>query len=1092
MDTYLSLDLGSRNIGYYLEDVDGNRISADTIVLPDGRQGEKRVTNCSVRRKYRLNRRITHRRVERMSKVDAFFISIGFINKEDTLFHEDSKLHNLNEVLKLRHKGLSEELTPGEFYRIFRYFAHHRGYMEGDDYETTSDEELKEYAKKLKNTEGMQSYIQEGGTVVEYVYEKLLDKNWNNLRPGGKRFTKEFHILNSWMVSEFTKIWNRQTTFERYSFLAGDISEHHRRMFTEEKFPFVHHDVEKVELVDTKKYVKVLNKFGRVKTINGGYKTVLFDYVINYRRHKSGRGSKSKCSICPHLHTTPIYKEFSQRFRTYQGIQSFVKEVTSDGELIPVSGESLIQLYNVLLKDNKKKMTTRSINTILKKHFLDRFLLGNYDGIEILFDHTRYSVGSVVGFDVYDKLSQTEMDILLNEIFKKDKFEKFEKFIKNRYPQFIDFATSLHRLKLEEGYAAFSQKALGRVINELHSDTGLTIAGIIYNEELRSVLDEKWNSLTEEQHKLFKAYSGHTYDHSNQRNKILPTKYRSDFERWSNDTRPALTDNHFIEKMNHPISKKTVYALRGLLNSLDKKHNIRVRRIRVEAPLERKVNKTEHSLLVELNRRKREYVFDKYNANDNPHNQKIKLLLWLEQGGVNLFNGKNITMEELYGLDKEHIVPRNYIGDIMENLTLSESYFNKELKKERTPREMVDDGIITEQEFEQMINRVKSVERYRDWEKYHNWTINQKKVLSKLVKRENENYTEAKIKHFLSRKNDIDNVASSDTEYTSLVKDVQRFIQKWDSSIKMEIVDPVAVAFTRHVNGIDDELIDMSNQTKDMLRELYGFDLDENTDTKGKKTRSDNRNHAVDAFVVSKLSPSLTKKAKNKVRRGIEGLFDKDEVRSHIENVTCVRKQKKLFNGMISKDGIASPKKGKGLKSDKVNRGYKVREGKVVVSTGKSDSGNLLATTVKNYKGKHRLGVILSPHNILNECKKDYKKVRNSDFTLSQDEIDLLRVDDMFLMLPLSECNGVTLSPGDKLPVSQYNKYCFYVRKIVKGKVYFHHHTDNSKNNHKDIGKTGFISSLSNSCADMIKIKVKKTPTGDFVIKKNYDMLLKK
>jgi hypothetical protein len=92
----------------------------------------------------------------------------------------------------------------------------------------------------------------------------------------------------------------------------------------------------------------------------------------------------------------------------------------------------------------------------------------------------------------------------------------------------------------------------------------------------------------------------------------------------------------------------------------------------------------------------------------------------------------------------------------------------------------------------------------------------------------------------------------------------------------------------------------------------------------------------------------------------------------------------------------------------------------------------------------------------------------------------------------LSEYNGVTLSPGDKLPVSQYNKYCFYVRKIVKGKVYFHHHTDNSKNNHKDIGKTGFISSLSNSCADMIKIKVKKTPTGDFVIKKNYDMLLKK
>lgn len=71
----------------------------------------------------------------------------------------------------------------------------------------------------------------------------------------------------------------------------------------------------------------------------------------------------------------------------------------------------------------------------------------------------------------------------------------------------------------------------------------------------------------------------------------------------------------------------------------------------------------------------------------------LKYELWSEQRAVCLYTGKQIGLSDIFGpdpqFDIEHTIPRSRGGDsTMENLTLCDSRFNREVKKTRLPSEL--------------------------------------------------------------------------------------------------------------------------------------------------------------------------------------------------------------------------------------------------------------------------------------------------------------------------------------------------------------------------------------------------------------------
>jgi|YNPMSStandDraft_1061717.scaffolds.fasta_scaffold06689_4 CRISPR-associated endonuclease Csn1 len=183
------------------------------------------------------------------------------------------------------------------------------------------------------------------------------------------------------------------------------------------------------------------------------------------------------------------------------------------------------------------------------------------------------------------------------------------------------------------------------------------------------------------------------------------------------DKRPKVLLNKLgeVPNLRNPIVQQGLFELRRLVNAIIKEYG-KPDAIHIEFARELKLPKAEREKLAKenkANREKNKEAIDEIRKLGVPNPSStdiVKYRLWKECNGICPYTGKQISAEMLFAenvIDIEHILPYSRTqDDSFNNLTLCFADFNREKKQNLSPYEMKERGIISEAEYEQMIERV--------------------------------------------------------------------------------------------------------------------------------------------------------------------------------------------------------------------------------------------------------------------------------------------------------------------------------------------------------------------------------------------------
>ncbi len=136
MGVSIGLDLGISSVGWAVVNDDYEVLESCSNIFPAAEASQN-----AERRNFRQGRRLTRRRKTRISDFKKLWSECGFsIPKED-----------LNEVLEIKNKGLSEKLSEEEVYYVLLYSLKHRGISYLDD--ADDDNNSSDYGKSIARNE---------------------------------------------------------------------------------------------------------------------------------------------------------------------------------------------------------------------------------------------------------------------------------------------------------------------------------------------------------------------------------------------------------------------------------------------------------------------------------------------------------------------------------------------------------------------------------------------------------------------------------------------------------------------------------------------------------------------------------------------------------------------------------------------------------------------------------------------------------------------------------------------------------------------------------------------------------------------------
>lgn len=154
-----------------------------------------------------------------------------------------------------------------------------------------------------------------------------------------------------------------------------------------------------------------------------------------------------------------------------------------------------------------------------------------------------------------------------------------------------------------------------------------------------------------------------------------------------------------ISSIRNPMAMRSLHRIRHVVNALLDKGMID-RDTEVHIELGRELNDANmraairrQNKLNESERAKAKAALKEQGINNASETDIDKYILWDEQHKKCLYTGKQIGIEDIFGpnpkYDIEHTIPRSRGGDsTMENLTLCDSRFNRDVKKTRLPSEL--------------------------------------------------------------------------------------------------------------------------------------------------------------------------------------------------------------------------------------------------------------------------------------------------------------------------------------------------------------------------------------------------------------------
>lgn len=196
----LGLDLGTSSIGtaIYKTDEVGNIVSLehlDSYIFGEPVSPKEMVTLNTARRSARLIRRQVERKTARLKKIGYIAQSLD-ITKQDL----DADKHD---VIELRAKAISEEISLPQFIKVLYHMVKNRGYKG-----SLSQKEQSTVGKKLKQTDAL---LEENKTLGQLLWEEKQKAEkgqpWRKIEDDGT------FIYRQKVEEEFERIWNTQSKY---------------------------------------------------------------------------------------------------------------------------------------------------------------------------------------------------------------------------------------------------------------------------------------------------------------------------------------------------------------------------------------------------------------------------------------------------------------------------------------------------------------------------------------------------------------------------------------------------------------------------------------------------------------------------------------------------------------------------------------------------------------------------------------------------------------------------------------------------------------------------------------------------------------
>lgn len=414
----------------------------------------------------------------------------------------------------------------------------------------------------------------------------------------------------------------------------------------------------------------------------------------------------------------------------------------------------------------------------------------------------------------------------------------------------------------------------------------------------------------------------------------------------------------------------------------------------------------------------------------------LKYRLWKEQNELCPYTGKKIGITDLFGphpkFDFEHTIPRSLsYDDSMENLTLCDSDYNRNVKKQHIPSELKDfedikarfEGFYTEK----IDKCLETIERNKIRGGYLDPAVKDKKIVARHKAQLELDYYKGKIRRFIA------------PEVTSGFKNSQLNDTR--------IITKFALSYLKSIFGY---VQPVKGSMTDTFKRQWGL-LDKYED----KNRSNYQHHAVDAITVACINRGKFNLLSEAIRNSADGIhlnFAKPWESFDTEVLSAV--QYIIPKHFTDDNALRQTKK---LLRDREGRPV-LKNGRKVYIQGNTARGSLHLDTF--------YGCIKTPPEKGKESQQIFVQ-RVSCAALTKDSADKI-IDKGIRKIFIDNLNFQKQDIADiqkngiLLPYKNSNGKDLYVRKIrIKAKttnpVILKSHNNSIKNSHKDYKQKYYV-----------------------------------
>lgn len=834
MNYRLGIDLGTSSLGWCCMELDNdnvkNILDIGVRIFPDGRTDKTKEPLCVSRRNARGQRRRLKRFKQRQKKLIEIMKKYGFLPTDNREF---KKLELLNPY-ELRFKALHQQVSLYEIGRAIFHLNQRRGFLSN----RKDEKDTKSSSKTKKAMDTLISKIEEQGciTLGEYMY-KSGEFRFKNATDAKGKLVVDVYPNRAMYIHEFDKIWECQQKYYP-NIMSDSVKEELRNTCIFYQRPLKKQETGFCSLEPDER--RAPNSYMITQRFR------IMTEVANLRIiHPEERGlnKEERISIQTLLDNAPLGMYDADYIVSFDKIISYLN----------LPSETIFNL----MKGNRTGLLCNKTNAILNnKQTLEKYwssitLKQQNEIIDVLCDYS---------------LKREDIECFLEDIFSGISEDEINKTIEQS-------------LLLPEGYSNLSSKAMEKLVEDMvlcGSDYSMAVENV-YNKNLAENQFFAKQEIIPHYQELFveqliggnKEIYNKQLDYDNYMGRITNVSVHIAL----NQLRQVV--NEIISKYGHP-NGITIELGRELTNGKEALAKIeRRQKENADIILEAKSEMRKAGIPVTA------FNIEKYKVwrNINPKDATKR---------IDVYTGKTINISDLFSKDYdiEHILPYSWTyDDSYDNKIITRANINRK-KSNQLPYEFFndkeqlrtiakDDAELEAMHIDNIIARIKDVDKANGKIKK---TFNQKAMAWRFSKnardifnRNNKNmkrdltdmqYMSKLAKKYLTCICDYNKIVSAKGQMTDLLKKVWNISdtlpedfrlwqsQKWQKDNLLEIKKENILKLNPDILDAEAERI-----AKDEIKELSDTEI--HNLTFSKKDRSIHYHHALDAFTLANITPSI-------------------------------------------------------------------------------------------------------------------------------------------------------------------------------------------------------------------------------------------